>query len=127
MDWAQVFLPSMNADLKRGIDLVIEYTGIENVMKDADYVFTGEGSIDGQTLFGKTPYGVAKIAEKYFIPVIAFAGKVGKGTEELYEHGFYAIVGILKGVTTLEEALESGEENLAFAAENVCRILNITL
>lgn len=120
-------LAFMNADLKRGIDLVIEYTGIENVMKDADYVFTGEGSIDGQTLFGKTPYGVAKIAEKYSIPVIAFAGKVGKGTEELYEHGFHVIIGILKGVTTIEEALESGEENLAFAAENVCRILNITL
>ncbi|PFP31056.1 glycerate kinase [Bacillus sp. AFS073361] len=114
----------LNAQLKKGIDLVIEYTGLEVQVKEADYVFTGEGSIDGQTLFGKTPYGVAAIAEKYSVPVIAFAGRIGDGVESLYDNGFTAIIGILKGVTTLEKALECGEENLAFAAENVCRVLN---
>ncbi|WP_026568101.1 glycerate kinase [Bacillus sp. UNC41MFS5] len=118
-------LAFLNAQLKKGIDLVIEYTGLEEQVKGADYVFTGEGSIDGQTLFGKTPYGVAAIAENYSVPVIAFAGRIGNGVESLYDNGFTAIIGILKGVTTLEEALECGEENLAFAAENVCRVLKL--
>ncbi|MEH7075914.1 glycerate kinase family protein [Neobacillus drentensis] len=115
----------LNAQLKKGVELVIEYTGLEERVKGADYVFTGEGSIDGQTLFGKTPYGVATIAQKYSIPVIAFAGKIGKGVEPLYDHGFNAIIGILSGVTTLAEALENGEANLAFATENVCRVLKL--
>ncbi|MED4225004.1 glycerate kinase [Neobacillus cucumis] len=115
----------LNAQLKKGIDLVIEYTGLEERIKGADYVFTGEGSIDGQTLFGKTPYGVANIAKKYSVPVIAFTGRVGNGVESLYDNGFNAIIGILKGVATLEEALASGEANLTFAAENICRILKI--
>lgn len=113
----------LQADLKKGIDLVIQYTELESKMNGADYVFTGEGSIDGQTLFGKTPYGVASVAREKGIPVIAFAGRVGEGVETLYEAGFTAIIGILKGVTTLEQALESGTENLAFSAENVCRLI----
>jgi glycerate 2-kinase len=116
-------LAFLNAKLKQGIELVIEYTGLEEIVKDADYVFTGEGSIDGQTLFGKTPYGVATVAKKHSAPVIAFAGKIGEGVEPLYKHGFTAIIGILKGTTSLKEALESGEENLTFAAENICRLL----
>lgn len=113
----------LNAQLKKGVELVIEYTCLEERVKGADYVFTGEGSIDGQTLFGKTPFGVAAIAKKHSVPVIAFAGRIGKGVEPLYDNGFTAIIGILKGVTTLEEALDYGEENLAFAAENICRVL----
>jgi len=113
----------LNANLKKGVDLVIEYTGLEEKMVGADYVFTGEGSIDGQTLFGKTPFGVASIAKKSSIPVIAFAGRIGTGVEPLYEHGFTSIVGILKGVSSLDEALKSGEANLEFAAENICRVL----
>ncbi|PLS02712.1 glycerate kinase [Neobacillus cucumis] len=115
----------LNAQLKKGVDLVIEYTGLEEHVQGADYVFTGEGSIDGQTLFGKTPYGVATIARKYSIPVIAFAGRIGKGVEPLYENGFTAIIGILTGVTSLEEALQAGEVNIEFAAENICRVLKV--
>ncbi|MEH7416340.1 glycerate kinase [Neobacillus drentensis] len=115
----------LNAQLKKGVDLVIEYTSLEEQVQGADYVFTGEGSIDGQTLFGKTPYGVATIAQKYSIPVIAFAGRIGTGVEPLYENGFTAIIGILKGVTSLEDALEAGETNIEFAAENICRVLKV--
>jgi glycerate kinase len=71
----------LNAKLKRGIDIVIETTNLEDSIKDADLVFTGEGMIDYQTAFGKTPFGVAKIAKKYNIPVIAIAGGIGKGAE----------------------------------------------
>jgi glycerate 2-kinase len=115
----------LNAELKKGIDLIIEYTGLEEQVRGADYVFTGEGSIDAQTLFGKTPYGVAGVAKKYSVPVIAFAGRIGNGVESLYDNGFNAIIGILRGVTTFEEALDSGEENLAFTTENICRVLKI--
>ncbi|WP_394235907.1 glycerate kinase [Niallia oryzisoli] len=116
-------LAFLDARLKKGIDLVIEYTGLEEYVKGADYVFTGEGSIDGQTLFGKTPFGVASVAKKHSVPVIAFAGRIGDGVEPLYSNGFTAIIGILKGVTSLEDALHSGEANLSFASENVCRLL----
>jgi glycerate 2-kinase len=113
----------LQAELTRGVNLVIDYTDLENKIIGADYVFTGEGSIDGQTLFGKTPFGVATTAKKHSVPVIAFAGRIGNGTEALYEHGFTSIVGILKEVTTIEEALISGSRNLTHAVENMCRIL----
>lgn len=113
----------LNAELKRGIDLIMDYTDLENKIIGANYVFTGEGSIDGQTLFGKTPFGVAKTAKKQQIPVIAFAGRVGSGTEELYKQGFTAVIGIMKEVSSLEKALMSGEDNLMFSVENICRII----
>lgn len=116
-------LAFLNPVLKRGIDLVIDYTNLEQKAAGADFLFTGEGSVDGQTLFGKTPHGVASVGKKQGVPVIAFAGRVGKGAEQLYGHGIAAIVGIVKELTSLEEALRSGEENLADAAENVCRII----
>ncbi|RKL64891.1 hypothetical protein CR203_23860 [Salipaludibacillus neizhouensis] len=116
-------LAFLSANLQKGIELVIEYTRLEDLIKDADFVFTGEGSIDGQTLFGKTPYGVANIARKHSVPVVAFAGRVGSGVEDLYDNGFTAIIGILKEVSSLDEALKNGEDNLAFAAQNVCRLI----
>ena len=65
--------------------MVIEYTSLEEKIKDADMVWTGEGSIDFQTQYGKTPLGVAKIAKKYNKPVVAFAGKIGDDIDILYE------------------------------------------
>lgn len=113
----------LHARLLKGIDLVIEFTGLEQTIQGADYVFTGEGSIDHQTLFGKTPFGVASLASRYHIPVIAFAGRVGNDIEKLYENGFTAIFSILNEVTTLDHALTSGENNLTNTVENVCRVL----
>ncbi len=113
----------LDARLLKGIDLVIEFTGLEEKVEGADFVFTGEGSIDHQTLYGKTPFGVASVANRFDIPVIAFAGRVGEGVEILYENGFTAIFGIVNGVTSLEDALGSGETNLCRTVENVCRVL----
>jgi glycerate 2-kinase len=115
----------LNAELKRGVELVIEYTGLEEKMKGADYVFTGEGSVDSQTVFGKTPYGVAKTAQKLDIPVIAFAGRIGEGVEVLYDHGINSIVGILPGAVPIETALKEGIKNLERASENIARIFNL--
>lgn len=96
---------------------------MEEKMRDADYVFTGEGGIDFQTKFGKTPYAVAQVAKKIGLPVFALAGQVGEGIESLYGAGFTAIFGILPGVCGLPEALAGGGENLARTSENVARVI----
>lgn len=115
----------LNAELKRGVELVIKYTNLEEKMEGASYVFTGEGSIDSQTVFGKTPYGVSTTAQKLGIPVIAFAGRIGDGVEVLYDKGINSIVGIMKGAASIEEALKQGAKNLEKTAENIARILMI--
>ncbi|SFB29116.1 glycerate kinase [Clostridium frigidicarnis] len=112
-----------NAKLMKGIDIVIEYSGLEDKLKGAQYVFTGEGSIDNQTKFGKTPIGVAKVAKKYDIPVVALGGKIGNDIDELYDLGIDSIIGILPGVITLEEALKNGSKNIEVSMENISRIL----
>jgi glycerate 2-kinase len=116
-------LAFLNAELKKGINLVIEHTNLKERMIGASYVFTGEGSIDGQTVYGKTPFGVASTARELNIPVVAFAGKIGKGSDVLYDYGFTAIVGILRDLTSLEESLKMGQVNLENAVENVCRLI----
>lgn len=113
----------LNAKLKRGVDLVIKYTDLEKKMSGADYVFTGEGSIDNQTIHGKTPYGVSTTAKKLGIKTIAFAGRIGSGVDVLYDHGITSIVCILNCVTTLDEALKNGEVNMENASERITRLL----
>ena len=75
----------LDAELKRGIDIVIEATRLEEKIKDADLVVTGEGKIDGQTLSGKTPIGVAQLAKKYHIPVVAICGSISHDAHLVYE------------------------------------------
>lgn len=115
----------LNGTLKKGIEIVIEYSGLEEKVKEADMVWTGEGSIDFQTQYGKTPLGVAAIAKKYDKPVIAFAGRVGDNIDVLYEKGIDSIFGIMKGVTSIEEALEKGKENIEKTSENVIRLMKL--
>lgn len=116
----------LSAELRKGIDIVIEYSKLEDKIQGADYVITGEGSIDGQTRFGKTPYGVAKVAKKYDIPVIALAGNVGKDIDVLYDYGFTAIFSILPRVETLEKAINNGKKNIQYISENLGRVLNLS-
>lgn len=113
----------LSAKLKKGVEIVIEYSELEKKIQGADLVITGEGSIDGQTRFGKTPYGVAKTAQKYDIPVIALAGNIGKDIETLYEHGFTAILPILTKVESLDEAIKNGKNNVEYIAETLARMI----
>lgn len=115
----------LNGTLKKGIEMVIEYSGLEEKVKEADMVWTGEGSIDFQTQYGKTPLGVASVAKKYNKPVIALAGRVGEGTDILYGMGIDSIFGIMKGAVSLEEALEQGQQNAEKTAENIIRLMNL--
>ena len=114
-----------NAHLKKGVDIIIEYTHLAEKIKDVDIVFTGEGGIDFQTQYGKTPYGVAQAAKIQGKSVIAIAGYIGENINRLYEHGFDAIFGIVPGAMPLEEALSKGEQNVERTMENIVRLLTI--
>ena len=111
-------------EMRRGVDLAIEVTKLEEKIRDADYVFTGEGGTDFQTKFGKTPYGVAKLGKKYHKPVISLAGYLGEGIDSLYSEGFTAIFGIIPGACDLSTALKNGPSNVARTTENIVRLLN---
>lgn len=115
----------LSAELKKGIDIVVEYSQLAYKMKGASWVITGEGSIDAQTRFGKTPYGVAQIAQKYNIPTIALAGNVSDDIDILYQYGFHSIFSIMPGVQSLEKALENGKKNLEMTASNIARLLSL--
>ena len=117
------YLP--NAELKPGIDIVLEAVELEEELKDADIVVTGEGCLDFQTAMGKVPVGVARLAKKYHAKVIAFAGSVTKDAGKCNEEGIDAFFPIVRGITTLEEAMEpeTAKENMRLAAEQVFRIL----
>ncbi|WP_153980424.1 glycerate kinase [Paenibacillus xylanilyticus] len=115
------------AVLRKGIEIVIEYTGLQGKLDDADVVFTGEGGIDFQTKFGKTPYGVAQAAKEAGKPVIAIAGYVGEGIDTLYTEGIDAVFGIVPGAADLDKLLREGPENVERTMENIARVLKLGL
>lgn len=121
------FLSYTNATLKSGIEIVLEETKIENDIKDADIVVTGEGRLDSQTVMGKAPIGVARLAKKYGKKVIAFSGCVTEDADVCNEHGIDAFFPIMRTVVTLEEALktENAYKNLSSTAYQVFRLMNI--
>lgn len=111
------------AKIYPGVKLVANEVHLAEKIKDADYVFTGEGGTDFQTQFGKTPYGVAQIAKKYNVPVISLAGYIGKGIDQLYDKGFTAIFGILAKAENIDQALKDGPQNVERTTENVVRLI----
>ena len=119
------FSAFLKAELKSGIKIILEETGLENYIKDADIVVTGEGRLDSQTVMGKAPIGVAGLAKKHGKRVIAFSGCVTDDAEVINDHGIDAFFPILRGVTTLEEALDSENayKNLVATAYQVFRLI----
>lgn len=118
-------LLALGGILRKGIEIVMEITDFEDKIKNSDLIITGEGGMNSQTICGKTPFGVAKIAKKYKIPVIGIAGDLGEGYEILYKNGFDAIFSIMPGVRTLEEALKSGKINVENTIRNIFSILKL--
>ncbi|OWA35903.1 glycerate kinase [Saccharibacillus sp. O16] len=111
------------SELRKGVEIVLDYTELERKAAEADIVFTGEGGIDFQTKFGKTPYGVAQAAKRAGKKVIAVAGYIGEGIETLHDEGIDAIFGIVPGAGELSELLAAGPENVARTCENIARVL----
>lgn len=119
------FLSYLNGKLESGSELVMELTGLEDGVKDADLVITGEGRLDGQTQMGKVPIGVARLAKKYNKPVVAFSGCVTDDAVVCNEHGIDAFFPILRKPCTLEEAMDTNNayKNLKDTACQVFRLL----
>ena len=119
------FLSYLNATLTPGIELILDAVKLEEELKDADIVVTGEGRLDHQTAMGKAPVGVAKLAKKYGAKVLAFAGAVTEGAVACNEEGIDAFFPIVRGVTTLEEAMNpvNARKNMAATVEQVFRML----
>ena len=122
------FLAYTNAVLESGIKIILEETKLEDYVKDADIVVTGEGRLDGQTAFGKAPIGVANIAKKFDKTVLAFAGAVTKDAVVCNEHGIDAFFPILRRIQTLQEAMtpEIARDNMVTTVEQVFRLINVS-
>lgn len=121
------FLAYTNAVLESGIKIILEETKLESYVQDADIVVTGEGRLDGQTVFGKAPIGVANIAKKYDKTVLAFAGAVTPDAAACNEHGIDAFFPILRRIQTLQEAITPAvaRDNMETTVEQVFRLINV--
>lgn len=119
------FLTYTNAVLESGIKIVLEETKLEEYVKDADIVITGEGRLDSQTVMGKAPAGVANIAKKYGKKVIAFAGCVTEDSTVCNEHGIDVYFPILRTVVSLGDAMngENARKNMIATVEQVFRLI----
>lgn len=119
------FVSYLNGHLTSGIELVMKMTGLEESVKDADVVITGEGRLDGQSCMGKAPIGVARVAKKYERPVIAFSGCVTQDAYLCNEHGIDAFFPIVRTPCTLEEAMDENNayRNLRDTVEQAFRLI----
>ncbi|MGM0123619.1 glycerate 2-kinase [Enterococcus sp. AZ194] len=102
----------VNARMCSGLELLAQYSSLEDKIKHADLVITGEGMIDSQSMQGKVPVGIAHIAQKYHKPVIAFVGSVQGDPEDFKQHGLSVIIPLIDQITTLEEAMLNAKDNL---------------
>ncbi|WP_141430876.1 glycerate kinase [Bacillus sp. 03113] len=119
------FAGFLNGKLQSGIELVLSLIHFEEELKDADFVITGEGKLDGQTSMGKTPLGVAKLAKKYEIPVIALAGSVTQEAGSLHEEGITAFFSIVNEPMNLGTAMDHDVAfaNLKGSASQIFRLI----
>lgn len=119
------FMAFLNADLKSGVDIVLEAVDLEGSLDGADLVITGEGQIDHSTVFNKAPVGVARLARERSIPVIAIVGGLGEGYRETHALGIDAAFPLVSGPMSLDEAIANAAKLLEGAAEEVMRALRV--
>lgn len=117
------FIAFLQAEIKRGIDFVIELTELEKEIERSTVVFTGEGKIDNQTLHGKTLSGLAALGKKHNVPVIAIVGANLVTSEEIYQSGITAIFPIVNKPLTLQQAMTQAEKLTEQTVENIIRLL----
>jgi glycerate kinase len=113
------------AELRRGIEIVTEALGLDELVRDATLVITGEGRIDSQTIHGKVPIGVAKVAKRYNKPVIGIAGSLTKDVAVVHQHGLDAVFSVIYSICTLDDALENAADNVRMTARNIAAALAI--
>ncbi|MBX8598234.1 glycerate kinase [Pseudomonas cichorii] len=115
----------LKASFRAGVEVVADLTGLEQALVGADLVITGEGRFDAQTLRGKTPFGVARVAARHQVPVIVLAGTLGEGYERLYEHGISAAFALASGPMTLDEACRHAASLLHDRARDLARVWRV--
>ncbi len=123
LGWA--LMAFLGALMDPGVDLVCRTVDLAGTVRGSDLVLTGEGSVDAQTLDGKTPAGVARVAAEVGVPCVVLAGRVVADADVLLEHGVSALVGIVPGAVDLETALAAGAENLERSAATVVRLARL--
>lgn len=116
----------LGAAFRPGVEVVAELVGLAQKVHSADLVITGEGRCDAQTLRGKTPMGVARIARQHGVPVVILAGTLGEGYEALYDHGIHAAFSIVPGPLTLAEACEQAPALLRARAGDIARLWSLS-
>ena len=115
----------LKAGFRPGVEVVAELVGLAEKVKGADLVITGEGRCDAQTLRGKTPIGVARIAREQGVPVVILAGTLGEGYEALYEHGIDAAFALVSGPMSLADACLQAPRLLRERARDIARLWNL--
>lgn len=113
------------AQLKTGVETICDMVQFDQMLLKADFVITGEGRIDNQSLYGKVPIGIVKRAAKQAKPVLAIVGSIGSGVEELYNYGLTSIASIVNGPMTLEESMEKAAILATETTERTFRILRM--
>ncbi|TCL06586.1 glycerate kinase [Sodalis ligni] len=115
------------AELRQGIEIVTEALGLDALVRDATLVITGEGRIDSQTIHGKVPIGVARVAKRYNKPVIGIAGSLTADVAVVHEHGLDAVFSVIYQICTLEEALDNAAENVRMTARNIAATVKLAM
>ena len=111
------------AQLKPGVEIVLDAVGFSDIVRDADFVITGEGRTDFQTAFGKAPVGVAKVAKTHGAPVFCISGGLGEGADDVLAQGIDAVMSICDRPLSLEECMAAGAQLIEPAAARLCRIV----
>ncbi|MGX1175623.1 glycerate kinase [Pseudomonas sp. R151218B TE3479] len=115
----------LRAQFRTGVDVVAQLTGLADAIEGADLVITGEGRFDAQTLRGKTPFGVARIARQHGVPVLVIAGTLGEGYQALYEYGIDAAFALASGPMTLQQACLDAPRLLSERAQDIARLWRV--
>lgn len=112
-----------HGQLQSGIEVVLELLSLADEIKNSDLVIVGEGRIDGQSLQGKAPLGVAKLSAEHQVPVIALCGSIGDHAHQVYEHHISALFSICDGPMSLSYAMEHAQELLTKSSSNIMRLI----
>lgn len=119
-------LLALGGRLRPGIDIILETVGFEAIARDADLIITGEGCIDSQTVSGKAPLGVARIAKRLGKPVIGIAGSLAADVGMVYAHGIDAVFGVVPQPCSLADALANAAANIRLAARNIAATIRLS-
>lgn len=118
-----VLIGLLGAKMIPGIELLLSYSDIAKAIRECDFVITGEGQSDRQTMFGKVPIGILKVAKAYDKPILCISGALGLGYQELYDLGFAGIFSIADRAMTFQQALDQADQKLEAAVYAIVKTI----